>query len=444
MKTATLIQGKTKDYRSLRSWALSFADLSSMDSQITLRNKLHDMKLSAGSSYNALEKHCRDYWSSWSHVAGNTTSQDNLATFYMQLLSTLPSQPEGAHLTSVRKWLADKITESSSILASVDNTIDTLLKYAKVIGLPHSLATDKDAPAVHPTSWAEVRYPREQVNALSNGVKQSVCDFCDCYVCESRERGGNDFCICRFNSTFDLARTKFSDRTKAYIIKMRAYHKDHQDVSTLKGVKFERPSMNALITMDDLVNNTDEFTSWLTALEDETMMCLHCESDLIDGMASVTPKQAYRHIQRSALAQSLAGTRPLSNVSTVSHSGGDAASRSSGIVRVKGVDTPIPNATPPIPKMHGTISPVPMSSLDGAVGRLTTVRDMMLRSSHKVLNASLKDNLQAVRDYNGAPGCGTSYRVSGCLLQSRTTVSFLRPCNARCHHSQVAGHVGEV
>ena len=75
----------------------------------------------------------RNYWSSWSHVAGNTTSQDSLMTFYMQLLSTLPSQPEGAHLTSVRKWLADKITESSPMLMDVDDTIDTLLKYARLL-----------------------------------------------------------------------------------------------------------------------------------------------------------------------------------------------------------------------------------------------------------------------------------------------------------------------
>ena len=96
-----------------------------------------------------------NYWASWSHVAGNTaTRRDSLETFYMQLLSTLPSQPEGAHLTSVRKWLADKITESSSILMDVDNTIDTLLKYAAVIGLPKNvtLPTDGRLHCDHPQS----------------------------------------------------------------------------------------------------------------------------------------------------------------------------------------------------------------------------------------------------------------------------------------------------
>ena len=153
-KISSFVSPGFKDARSLRSWALSFADLSSLDNQVDLRKKL-DVKLDAGSNYKLLEKHCRDYWSAWSHVAGNTTSQDSLMTFYMQLLSTLPSQPEGAHLTSVRKWLADKITESSPMLMDVDDSLDKLLKYASVIGLSLRSAAPSDAhvPAVQATSW---------------------------------------------------------------------------------------------------------------------------------------------------------------------------------------------------------------------------------------------------------------------------------------------------
>ena len=95
------------------------------------------MKLTAGSTYGALEKHCRDFLATWSRITGNVTdSRDSLETFYMQLLSSLPSQPEGAHLSSVRKWLAEQMTVSSPVLVDADDTVDKLLKYAAIIGVP--------------------------------------------------------------------------------------------------------------------------------------------------------------------------------------------------------------------------------------------------------------------------------------------------------------------
>ena len=93
-------------------------------------------------------------------------------------------------------------------------------------------------------SYTPIEQPATATTKRATGnvvstLKGSKCDLCDCYSCTSRLRGGITFCICRFDSTFDLSRTKFSDGTKSYILKMRAYHQAHPDVSTLKGVKFE-------------------------------------------------------------------------------------------------------------------------------------------------------------------------------------------------------------
>ena len=316
-KISSFVSHKSKDARSLRAWAISFADLSSLDSQVDLRSKLDGMKLKAGSDYATLEKHCRDYWASWSHVAGNTANRDGLGTFYMQLLATLPSQPEGAHLTSVRKWLADKITESSPILMDADDTIDTLLKYATVIGLPK--ATTKTIDTRAQATWidhSKAPYPPVQsVHALS-ALKESKCDFCDCYSCTSRDRGGIMNCICRFDSTFDLSRTQFSDATKAYILKLREYHKEHPNVDTLKGVKFKRgdaPSLNALITMDDIINGGEKYEAWLRDLDvHDSLMCLRDVSDeprLFED--AVSPIQTYRQMLLSMEAPPLLATRPL-------------------------------------------------------------------------------------------------------------------------------------
>ena len=70
------------------------------------------------------------------HISGNDTSRlESVHTFYVQWLASLPTDPAG-HLGSIRKWLADKVTDGSASLINVDGMIDALLKYARVVGLP--------------------------------------------------------------------------------------------------------------------------------------------------------------------------------------------------------------------------------------------------------------------------------------------------------------------
>ena len=128
---ASFVSGKLKDARQLRAWALSFADLSSIDHQTKLCELLNKLKLTTDQGYQGLEKHCRDFWKVWSHISGNdASSPESVHTFYVQWLASLPTDPTG-HLGSVRKWLADKVTDGSSDLINVDGMIDALLKYAR-------------------------------------------------------------------------------------------------------------------------------------------------------------------------------------------------------------------------------------------------------------------------------------------------------------------------
>ena len=70
-KIGTFTNGKLKDARALRAWALSFADCSSIDRQIAIRTTLHNTKLTEGASYTMLEMHCRFDLSVWGNVIGN-------------------------------------------------------------------------------------------------------------------------------------------------------------------------------------------------------------------------------------------------------------------------------------------------------------------------------------------------------------------------------------
>ena len=265
---AGFVSGKLKDARSLRAWALMFADQTSIDSQTSLRSDLNGMKIQEGATHDTLENHCRNYWATWSRIAGNNASdRASLDTFYVQFLATFPTQPEGSHLTNVRKWLADKITDSSPMLADVDDTIDKLLKYAKIIGVPvmkqpATIAAGRPGGGLPEGDGLHV-------------IKESECDFCDCYACKSRKLGGNEFCLCRSDSKFDLSQSKLSEGTKAYVTKMRAYHKANPDVATLKGVKFNKSMAPLMAVIQEHCDvSAQEIDEWLLACDSGGMIVM--------------------------------------------------------------------------------------------------------------------------------------------------------------------------
>ena len=289
---ASFTSGKHKDARALRKWALSFADLTSIESQTSLRTQLSSMKLREESAYSMLEKHCRVYWSTWSKITGNDpTNRESCQTFYVQWLATLPSTPAGSHLASVRKWLAERVTDSSPILASVDDTIDALLKYASVIGLTN---TNRQEPVIAGSFGA--------LNAIGNGYKrENKCDFCECYACHSRELGGVEACLCRWDSTFDLAQSRLSDATKQFITRVRSYHKAHKDVSSLKNIKLPKGD-GQLHFIDDnpLLEDFDsasEFDDWLNDHLGAVQPSLHPIGELA---SPDTPKRTFRELMTTA------------------------------------------------------------------------------------------------------------------------------------------------
>jgi hypothetical protein len=268
-KMGTFVHGKEKDVQALRVWACSFADLSSIETQTELRSKLGNMTLAPGSDYSDLERHCREYWSTWSRITGNhTESPDGLSIFHMQWLASLPALPEGSILANARKWLADKITDSSPLLADPDETIETLLKYARVIGLTDKPPDDRAQTPQEP----RLVVANDQTRASLNLLKEAKCDFCDCYSCESRVRGGVLACICRYDSTFDLDKTRFSDGTKRFIERMRAYHKNNSHLTTLKNVKLSAAIGQVTALMSEEVIATGLLRDSMTSEEFEWMI----------------------------------------------------------------------------------------------------------------------------------------------------------------------------
>ena len=304
-KVNSFIVNKAKRGRELRTWALSHADLSSLEYQTSLRTKLATTKLIGQVSVIRLEVHSQTLFTTWSHVQGNNpTEPSSLATFYMQLLASFPIPTEqgntaGTPTASVRKWLADKIVDDSPDLAKADELIKKMCKYATTIGM-------------HP---GKINDEGDIVMALH---KESMCDFCDARMCRSRLYGGPERCISRYNSTFDLERSKAPEGQKDYVKSLRAYHKANPTITTLKGVKPKQGSdagqVTAIISNDTgakmscisdetikrilgpelaaEITDMEEFKSFLDAngieLGDGAVMAIHdrdeiCQPALLDG-----------------------------------------------------------------------------------------------------------------------------------------------------------------
>ena len=201
-KIASFVDGPRKDGRALRAWALGFADMASIHDQTSLRAALAGMRLQPGADCDRLEAHCRTFSAKWSLIAGNDVDvASGREVFYMQLLSSLPTTPEGAHLTHVRKWLADLMTQSSPVLADVDGAIDAMLKYAKVIGLKSKGVFGLEtADRPNPTDPRDLFVLRDRDRAPN----ENNCSFCNAFWCRSSEHGGPDACVCRWDSKIDL------------------------------------------------------------------------------------------------------------------------------------------------------------------------------------------------------------------------------------------------
>ena len=217
-KLASLMYS-TKDGRAIRKWAKTFADLNTVSLQADLHTKL-EVKLPQSSTIADLETHCNKLWSSWLLISGNDPdSIAKLESFHFRWLNSLPSEPVGSHLASVRKWLADKISERSTVLHDVDSAIDVMVKYAKSIGLDDTSARYHDASA-----------------AFALFGKKNNCKFCKANACQSENEGGPACCICRWNSKVPIENVLGNVDAKAMVLGLREHHEQNKDATSLKGI----------------------------------------------------------------------------------------------------------------------------------------------------------------------------------------------------------------
>ena len=125
----------------LSEWALRFVDMSGKPQQIKLLRGLAAAQLKEGSDRAALSAHAQQMLQVWLLLAGSDPrSRESLADLYDYLLHSLPTKPEGAHLTSLRTWFAGMLTEFKAggrpDFMNYDDCIDVLLAHAETLGIP--------------------------------------------------------------------------------------------------------------------------------------------------------------------------------------------------------------------------------------------------------------------------------------------------------------------
>ena len=99
------------DGRGLIKWARDFVDQSSKEQQKRLRRNIGKAELKAGSTRAQLNLHAERLFQQWKLIDGNDDkTRDGMKDYYEELLATMPTAPEGCHLTNLRMWLAGKLT----------------------------------------------------------------------------------------------------------------------------------------------------------------------------------------------------------------------------------------------------------------------------------------------------------------------------------------------
>jgi hypothetical protein len=229
------LMGSAKDGRAIRKWAKGFADMNTVASQADLMLKL-EAKLPEKAILTELESHSTKLWSSWLLISGNDPNNlAKLESFHYRWLNSLPSQPIGSHLSHVRKWLADKISERSTILHDVDTAIDIMIRYAGSIGL-----TDPVNPRLQDASPA-AGIGMDQgpsIHAMLSTMKND-CNFCKANSCQSNQYTGPASCVSRWDSKVPISHVKGGDHGKAMVLGLRGYHEQNKDANSLKHIRID-------------------------------------------------------------------------------------------------------------------------------------------------------------------------------------------------------------
>ena len=141
-----------KDGRSLLRWALQFADQSSLASQMQLVADINASKLSCSANLFELSEHLASLWELW--LALTNSDRAKPASFFQQLLISMPTEPEGP-IVHVRRWLVDLVGRGDSpLLNNIDGETGLfarMISYSESLGLkdadPSTLLALRDGAA---------------------------------------------------------------------------------------------------------------------------------------------------------------------------------------------------------------------------------------------------------------------------------------------------------
>ena len=286
-----LIQGwkrdGVKDGRSLVRWALSFTDRSSIAGQMRLVKQINAATLSAAATVFDLSEHLANLWELW--LALGTSSRDAPASFFRQLIISLPTAPEGP-LVKMRSWLVDLVEDGlSPLLHDIDSEqglLARMVKYATSHGLedkpvPSLSAMQSGAPPGG--EYRDKDKDKDRDKDKDKDKEKKKCNECRAFAC--KKPGGK--CICKWDSTFDLSAITNTGK-RQYVELMRAYNKMHptkslanvsvkvvrEEVDKGKGDSNKRTGNMAYLTsvsavLGDEVSSVSELDAWLTAHDSE-------------------------------------------------------------------------------------------------------------------------------------------------------------------------------
>ena len=94
------VSGRLKDGQGLLKWCFSFIDDSSLDAQETISRLLETTKLSQNANSTQLKRHLQLLFELWCRKSGNDPNVNG--QFWIRALSSIPSDPPNAHLTTAR------------------------------------------------------------------------------------------------------------------------------------------------------------------------------------------------------------------------------------------------------------------------------------------------------------------------------------------------------
>ena len=133
---ATYKRAGVKDCRALLRWALAFVDQSGLQCQMQLASDINQKKLVATADQFALSEHLHGLWEMWLALTNSDRGQP--ASFFRQLLVSMPTEPEGP-IVHVRRFLVDLIErDESPLLTDLDSdsgVFKKMVTYGTALGL---------------------------------------------------------------------------------------------------------------------------------------------------------------------------------------------------------------------------------------------------------------------------------------------------------------------